>query len=135
MPGKYLYTVDALPRALVSPPDRDHVVEDHCTERFVADAVSLLPANEDCLHQYRTAQHTTTPLAQISLGFARENGLTRTAAQDHCTIVPYWQVRGELTLHDDLLLCGRRIVVPSSLRKETLDKIHSCHQGIHFIHC
>ena len=51
------------------------------------------------------------------------------------TIVPYWQVRGELTLHDDLLLCGRRIVVPSSLRKETLDKIHSCHQGIHFIHC
>ena len=43
---------------------------------------------------------------------------------------PYWSVRGELSLQGDLLLRGRRTVVPKSLQKETLQKIHSGHQGI-----
>ena len=45
-------------------------------------------------------------------------------------MLPYWRVRGELTLCRDLLLRGKRIVVPASLRTETLEKIHSGHQGI-----
>ena len=43
---------------------------------------------------------------------------------------PYWSARGELTLCRDLLLRGKRIVVPASLRTETLEKIHSGHQGL-----
>jgi len=43
---------------------------------------------------------------------------------------PYWTVRGNLTLHDELLLYGGRIVVPKQLQKETLKKIHTGHQGI-----
>ena len=42
----------------------------------------------------------------------------------------YWKVRGELTVWDDLLLYGTRIVVPQSQRAETLRKIHQGHQGI-----
>ena len=45
-------------------------------------------------------------------------------------IRPYWEVRGELTLHDDLLLYNTRVVVPASLQKETLAKLHHGHQGI-----
>ena len=36
-------------------------------------------------------------------------------------VVPNFQ--GELTLHQDLLLYGRRIVVPKCLQKETLLKV------------
>ncbi len=39
-------------------------------------------------------------------------------------------MRGELTLGDDLLLCGSRLVVPEALREETLKKLHQGHQGI-----
>ena len=39
-------------------------------------------------------------------------------------------MRGDLTLHDNLLLYGSRIVVPKSLRAATLRKIHNGHQGI-----
>ena len=42
----------------------------------------------------------------------------------------YWTVRGRLTLHDDLLLYGSRIVIPQDLRQETMQKIHQGHQGI-----
>ena len=42
---------------------------------------------------------------------------------------PYWKVRSSLTVCEDLLLYNGRIVVPSSLRKEVLLKVHGGHQG------
>ena len=42
----------------------------------------------------------------------------------------YWQFRGELSLCDNLLLYGTRIVVPDKMKHETLQKIHQGHQGI-----
>ena len=43
---------------------------------------------------------------------------------------PYWQSLDKLSLHNDLLLFGSRIVVPKQLRKLNLEKIHQGHQGI-----
>ena len=43
---------------------------------------------------------------------------------------PYWSTRGELTVVQNILLKGTRIVIPSSMRLEILDKIHEGHQGI-----
>ena len=44
-------------------------------------------------------------------------------------IAPYWEAEGMLTLKDDLLLYGSRIVVPALLQKETLLKLHKGHLG------
>ena len=126
--GKHLYTADTLSRAPIVAPDSTHVEEDRRTEFFVAEIVSLLPANADCLHKYRSAQQNDPTCSELialcKSGWPRKDQLSG-------TILPYWSVRGELPLHNDLLLRGRCIVVPLSLRKETLDKIHSGHQGIH----
>ena len=43
---------------------------------------------------------------------------------------PYWFVRDELSVCNDLLLYGKHIVVPISLQKLTLQNIHSGHLGI-----
>ena len=43
---------------------------------------------------------------------------------------PYWEARGELTLHNNLLLYNNRVVVSASLQQEMLEKIHQGHQGI-----
>ena len=43
---------------------------------------------------------------------------------------PYWSTRGELTVVQNILLKGTRIVIPSSMRLEILDKVHEGHQGI-----
>ena len=45
-------------------------------------------------------------------------------------LIPYWKARKYLTLKDDLLLHGNRIVIPTPLRKETLEKVHAGHQGV-----
>ena len=45
-------------------------------------------------------------------------------------IEPYWPVRGQLTVEEDLLHCGGRIIVRVLLQAETLHKLHDGHQGI-----
>ena len=42
----------------------------------------------------------------------------------------FWMTRNELSLHDDLLLCGNRVVIPTTFRQEILHKLHEGHQGI-----
>jgi transposase InsO family protein len=125
VPGKELYTADTLSRApLLSSgePEHDYI------EQFVATIVSTLPANADRLQEYRTAQLNDVDCAQL-IHLCR-NGWPQRKQQVPVHVQPCWSIRGELTLNEDLLLRGRRIVVPQNLQKETLQKIHQGHQGI-----
>ena len=45
-------------------------------------------------------------------------------------VTPYYNVQDEITLYQDVLLKGDRIIVPSSLREEMRQKIHFGHLGI-----
>lgn len=42
----------------------------------------------------------------------------------------YWPYRAQLTLVNNLLLYDSRIVIPSALRQDVLEKLHEGHQGI-----
>ena len=48
----------------------------------------------------------------------------------HDALKRYWSDRGELSVVKGILLKSSRIVIPSSLRLEVLDKQHEGHQGI-----
>ena len=48
----------------------------------------------------------------------------------HPPLRPYWSVRSMLTLDDGLVVYGPRLVIPQSLRRETLARLHDGHQGI-----
>ncbi|XP_061729319.1 uncharacterized protein K02A2.6-like [Cydia pomonella] len=43
---------------------------------------------------------------------------------------PYWLHRTELSLQEDCILLGCRVVIPPALRKATLQVLHSTHNGI-----
>ena len=42
----------------------------------------------------------------------------------------YWQVRRELSIEDDIILHGCRLLIPIAMRKKILEHLHSSHQGI-----
>lgn len=42
----------------------------------------------------------------------------------------YWSVKDELSINDNLLMRGTRLLIPESLQKQVLEKIHEGHQGI-----
>lgn len=45
-------------------------------------------------------------------------------------VLPFWKVRGSLSVNNQLLLYNHRIVVPKALIRETIQRLHEGHQGI-----
>jgi hypothetical protein len=41
----------------------------------------------------------------------------------------YWSVRQHLSIDDDLIVCGCRLLIPMAMRREVLQKLHESHQG------
>ena len=43
---------------------------------------------------------------------------------------PYWSYRGELAVIDGIILKGKCIIIPNSLRKQVLNQLHTNHMSI-----
>ena len=125
IPGKHLYTADTLSRAPVSS-DGDSSLEE-LAELAMDACIAHLLASPERLSEYQRAQNAD-PLCSLVLKYCRSGWPNKSRIDD--AIRPYWEARGELTLHDCLLLHGIRIVVPAAMQQETLRKIHQGHQGI-----
>jgi len=129
VPGKLLYIADTLSRAPVgSKSDVDDAENlEGATEAFINAVVSHLPATPTRLDQLRTTQSVDETLQAVfkycEQGWPIKNSLST-------NLKPYWSVKDELTIYNGLLLRGNRIVVPSSLQQEILQKLHEGHQGI-----
>ena len=54
-------------------------------------------------------------------------GCPQTASAE---LMPYWKVKGSLTVCEGLLMLNDCIVIPKSLQREIMDKIYQGHQGI-----
>ena len=93
--------------------------------------IAHLLASPQRLDMYRSAQKSDPVCSLVSKycqnGWPGKNGVDE-------VMRPYWEVRGELSMHHNLLLFGSRIVVPASMQQETLGKLHQGHQGIQRYH-
>ena len=125
-PGKLLYTADTLSRAPRPIVDNDPILEEE-TECIMEVTLNSLPATQKRLQEYEKAQALdpgcSTVVKYCQLGWPDKHKI-----EPHLKI--FWRNRGKLTVNQGLLLYGRCIVVPPTLRKETLQKIHDGHQGI-----
>ena len=126
-PGKLLYTADTLSRA----PLGGTTVQDQEMMSdilaFVDLVVDGLPATDLRLEQIRTHQQEDETCKLLSMygadGWPERNALAGTLQQ-------YWPYRSDLTIQLGLLMYSTRIVIPSVLCLEMLDRIHYGHQGI-----
>ena len=89
--------------------------------------MTSLPAYQDRLNSYSKAQTEdnicSKQIEYCTSGWPTRNELPR-------ELKDYWRYRGELTLSGNLLLYNSRIVIPTTMRQQTLQKIHHGHQGI-----
>ena len=126
VPGKQLYTADTLSRAPSLSTTCDSILEE-LAELSMKTHIAHLPASTQWLGIYGRAQ-ADEPTCSLLLQYCH-NGWPEKQSVDP-RAKPYWAVRGELTVGDNLLLCGGQIVVLEILRGETLRKLHEGHQGI-----
>ena len=119
-PGKSLYLADTLSRAPLKVPSEGlNTLTDQEVENFVEAVVSSLPASADRINVYRQAQARDTECRTL-IEYCKSGWPEKHTVKGE--LKRFWQVRGELTCSNDLLLFRSRIIVPKSLRGETLQK-------------
>ena len=123
VPGKWMHTPDALSRAPIKQQTKltDHV------ETHIDGVISVLQVSDAKQEEIKeeTQKDKLMNLLQSTImnGWPDERG--NTPKELH----PYWNIRDELSVHKGLILKGSKIVIPQSMRKEILMKIHTGHQG------
>ena len=122
VPGKELNTADTLSRAPVTEQNESNLCNE--TKEYVHAIVNNLPASEERLKVIREQQDQDQVCKQLKR-YCLEG-----KAEWKGPLKPYYHVRSELTVAEGLLLRGSQMVIPTSMRAEILDRIHSRHQGM-----
>ena len=115
VPGKHLYTVNALSRSPL-PTTGDPSTQSE-VETFIEAVTSTLPATAPRLEAYRRSQQENQVCNKVRQ-YCQEGWPDRRFIKPD--IRPFWKARVSLTLHRDLLLFNQRIVVPPVLQRERL---------------
>ena len=127
VPGKALITADALSRAPLPSDSTDSFDLQESAETFISAVVEALPASANCLEQIANAQ-LADPTLQYVIKYCQEGWPAKHMIKG--SLKPYWCVRSELSLYNNLLMRAHRIVIPTCLQQDTLSRIHEGHQGI-----
>ncbi|XP_014676542.1 PREDICTED: sec1 family domain-containing protein 2-like [Priapulus caudatus] len=122
-PGKELLIADTLSRAYLN--EHDDSLYD---ELLDVNTISSLPMSQAKLEQFQTATRQSASLQ--ALRDIVLNGWPESKNECPASVKPYWSFRDEIAYHDQLLFKSDRVIVPETLRAETLKKIHESHQGI-----
>jgi hypothetical protein len=128
VPGKLHYTADTLSRKIPeSTVQLQPTVEENAMNAYVLSVIDALPASNPRLKEIEQAQDEDEVCKEV-----KKYCMDKWPEKDHVTpaVKPYWSVQGELTIADGLLLKRTRLVIPSSLQRQTLNQIHEGHQGI-----
>ena len=127
VPGKLLYTADSLSRSpqegKAQEPKSWNDLHDE-VECYVNAVLVTLPASDQRLDELKNDDTLKTVMQYVQNGWPEEQ------RRVHGPIAKYWSERGNISLHDGLLLRGRRIIIPPRLRADVLRRLHDGHQGI-----
>ena len=126
IPGKLLYTADTLSCAPVDSTEKTALVDTE-TEMFVQAVISQLPVSTSRLDDFRKAQNDDSTCCRLTK-FCKEGWPSRHDLSGE--LCCYFTVKDHLSIADNLLLYGNRIIIPHSMRDEILRKVHAGHQGI-----
>ena len=131
VPGKLLYTVDSLS---ISPQEADahepkpwNDLHDE-VECYVNAVLVTLPASDQRLDEIRSELKNDATL-KLVMQYV-QHGWHEDKRKLCGPLGKYWSERGNITLHDGLLLRGRQIITPPTLRPDVLRRLHDGHQGV-----
>ena len=136
--GKLHAIPDALSRAPVDDPAPEDEEAERDASHQLASVLSRLatdgaddgpsPFKDAALTEVRAAAAADPEL--IAVTDLILNGFPEHRSQLDPRLRPYWGVRDRLAVDDGLVVCGQRLVIPPSLRRATLERLHASHQGV-----
>lgn len=126
VPGKEMYISDTLSRAAIQ---ENYVPEN---ESEMSCHVNLMYSNLAISKEYSTklSQETKKDESLQLLKKYYYEGWPKNKNNVSPLLKPYWNIQAEIHVIKDLIFKGSKLIVPKSMYKEMLDKIHKGHQGI-----
>jgi transposase InsO family protein len=125
VPGKDIPVADALSRKFLPAQDDDEFVKElsaqvHCV-------MSSLPVTDNKMKQLQEATEKDPQMQDLQS--AIQDGWPNERQRCKASIAEFWNFRDELSVIDGIIFKGSRILVPTALRPEMIDKVHSSHMG------
>ena len=127
--GQEMYIADTLSRAYL--PSPNHVSQNEL--EFIrsveeVDMTKHLAVTRERLAEFQ--QKTKDDAVMQQLKYTIELGWPERREAVPSEIRAFYSYRDELTVQDEILFRGSRVIVPAAMRAEMLKKIHSSHIGI-----
>lgn len=121
--GEKMYLADTLSRAYL-PSNKS---KDKETVFDKINMVSFLPIREERLTKIRNATEQDESLQILRKIILQGWPDNKQSVPTQAT--PYFNFRDELSVQDGLIFRGERVIIPASLRKDMMNRIHSSHIG------
>lgn len=125
-PGRDLKIADTLSRAPLDDTalsEIDKEVSIHCN--FIASYLEVPLADVDSVAEHSRKDDTFAKIVEyINVGWPD----CRSKLEDD--VKPYFRIKDEITILNDVLLKNSQILIPKTLRRCVLDKIHESHMGV-----
>ena len=126
--GKELADADALSRAPWSKATKDDEIVEQEIATHVETVVSNIPASEPRMVEIQNETSADTTLQDLRHMINQGWPATIRECPEH--IRPFWHCQQDLTVAKGLILKGSQIVIPASMRRDMLDRLHEGHLGM-----
>ena len=125
-PGKSHYIPDTLSRACVKNSyDKDLQKELEMNMELVINSIGCTDSVKGKIREETINDPCLSKVYQYC-----ENSWPENKRDCDFNVLPYWNVRHELSIFDNMIIYNNRIVIPKVLQSMILDDIHKGHQGI-----
>ena len=121
-PGKELVLADTLSRAFLQ--DDNDLIE----EKFEVNTLCVIPMSDTKIMELKNETKKDNQLQQLISML--KSGWPTNKRDTPKACLPFWNLRDELSISDNIIFKGEKIVIPKKLQPEILRHIHSSHLGI-----
>lgn len=125
-PGKLMYISDTLSRAYLQEVDPENFEAEMNAQVHML--LSTVAVSDVKLEQFRHETEKDESLTELMKTV--KSGWPETKSDINDKIKSYWDYRDELHVAEGIAFKGEKIVVPTTMRREMLNRIHEGHQGI-----
>ena len=140
IPGKQLGGTDALSRYGIKEAEDETINWMSNLHNYIADTEEKSHWADETLLQLNL-QNTPITFQEVviatrddktmkELSRTIENGFPDAKEKLPKQLQPYWRVKNMLSIDDEIILMGDRVVIPDILKDRILNTLHSAHQGV-----
>lgn len=123
-PGKFLYISDALSRA--SHQDKEFEIIENNAEAQV-DLIAYQNVSPKRFEEIKVESERDESLQELRKVITE--GWPDSKKELKESVKPFWKVRDELVINQDMIFRGNQIVIPKNLRKGIIEALHYNHGG------